>query len=628
MQDNPAIVGTVQDVAGALVRATRVTDGSNLVFIDGQSYRVGQVGSFVRIPIGFIDLFGVISQVGAGAAPENLVDEEPYGKRWIMIQLIGEGGVSDQFQRGISQYPNIGDTVHIVTEKDLSRIYGRPELPNYVSIGKLAGAESIPALVDINKLLSRHVAIVGSTGAGKSTTVAGILRNISSDDQFSSARIVLLDVHGEYGAALRDRAAIFKVNANTARNELPLYIPFWAMNFDELMDVTFGKMGDAERAAVLEKVVELKEKSLSEKSLNGVSLDNLTVDSPVPFSIHQLWFELHCLVNATHYQSGNQNNDTMAYELDDDGNKIEPGDAQKVIPPKFLPHTSGGDRRVFLSQSPLNLRRPLENLASKLRDPRFGFLFLPGEFAPNLAGNPSQDLNVILKGWLGNQRITILDLSGVPNTVMQELVGALLRVIYDTLFWARNLSEGGRESPVLIVMEEAHSYLNSDENLSSAATAIERIVKEGRKYGIGAMVVSQRPSEISTTVLAQCGTFIAMRLTNSSDRAHVTGAVTDGMSVLLEDLPILRTGEAVLVGEAVHLPIRAVVTPPPVAFRPDSIDPLVYVPKAVDGSPQAPGGWDRTREESDYEDVLTVWRKQDPESPRKTANSGIETTST
>ena len=582
------------------------------------------MGSFVRIPIGFIDLFGVISQVGAGAAPENLVDQEPYGKRWIMIQLIGEGGVADRFQRGISQYPNIGDTVHLVTEKDLSRIYGRPELPNYVSIGKLAGAESIPALVDINKLLSRHVAIVGSTGAGKSTTVAGILRNISGDDKFKSARIVLLDVHGEYGSALRDRASVFKVNANTDRNEHPLYIPFWAMNFDELLEVTFGKMGDAERAAVLEKVVDLKAKSLSDNPRDGVSVDNLTVDSPVPFSIHQLWFELHCLVYATHFQSGNQNSDTMAYELDDDGNKVEPGDAQKVIPPKFLPHTSGGTDRVFLSQSPLNLRRPLENLASKLRDPRFGFLFRPGEFAPNLTGKPRQDLNVLLKEWLGNRRITILDLSGVPNSVMQELIGALLRVIYDTLFWARNLSEGGRETPVLIVMEEAHSYLNSDENRSSAAIAVERIFKEGRKYGIGAMVVSQRPSEISTTVLAQCGTFIAMRLTNSIDRSHVTGAVTDGMSVLLEDLPILRTGEAVLVGEAVHLPIRAEVTPPPVAFRPDSIDPLVYVPKAIDESPEAPGGWDRPREESDYKDVLTVWRKQDPESPRKNANSEIE----
>jgi hypothetical protein len=188
------------------------------------------------------------------------------------------------------------------------------------------------------------------------------------------------------------------------------------------------------------------------------------------------------------------------------------------------------------------------------------------------------------------------------------LVGVLLRVIYDALFWARNVSEGGRERPLLVVLEEAHAYLGQAES-GGAAQAVRRIVKEGRKYGIGALVVSQRPSEIDTTILSQCGTLFAMRLSNPSDRAHVTGTLTDNLEGLLGMLPVLRTGEAIIVGEAVHLPVRTQMEPPPRNRRPDSADPLVY---DDDGA----GGWNRRRDPSDYAEVVTMWRKQNPKSPR------------
>jgi len=201
-------------------------------------------------------------------------------------------------------------------------------------------------------------------------------------------------------------------------------------------------------------------------------------------------------------------------------------------------------------------------------------------------------------------------LSGVPREILNILIGALLRIIYDSLFWARNIPEGGRERPLLVVLEEAHAYLGKDD-AGPAAQAVRRLVKEGRKYGIGAMIISQRPVEIDTTILSQCGTFFAMRLANAQDRSQVTSVVSDNLEGLFAMLPILRTGEAIVVGEAVHIPIRAMIDSPPKNRRPDSQDPVVY-------DDFGPGGWNRDREPSDYEEVVELWRKQNPMSSKIT----------
>ena len=192
---------------------------SGLIFIDGHGYRVGQVGSFIRIPIGFVDLFGLVTQVGAGAVPESLAESQPHGHRWLKIQLVGEAQRTGEFKRGVSQSPTINDEAHLVTEGDLSRIYGRPNEPNYIRIGNIASAESIPALVDVNPLLSRHSAVLGTTGAGKSTTVANLLATLSDADRYPSSRIIIFDIHGEYHSALQDKAAVFRVHADSDRDE-------------------------------------------------------------------------------------------------------------------------------------------------------------------------------------------------------------------------------------------------------------------------------------------------------------------------------------------------------------------------------------------------------------------------
>ena len=307
--NNPTLLGTVQDVNGTSISVTLNSNQlSGLTFVNGQGYRIGQLGTFVRIPIGYIDLFGIVSQVGASAVPENLVASSPYGNRWLTIQLIGEGYRKGNFQRGISQYPTIDDEVHLVSEEDLANIYGEQKKQNHlVRVGHIAGSESIDALIDINKLVTRHSAIVGTTGSGKSTTVAGILNALSDSTKFPSARIIVLDIHGEYSNALKDRANIYKINPEaTSTTEKPLHIPYWALSADELVEITFGNFGDNHKTKnlIIERITQLKQEAfekLNEASKEGIVKENINADSPIPFSIHSLWYELYCKEFGTYF---------------------------------------------------------------------------------------------------------------------------------------------------------------------------------------------------------------------------------------------------------------------------------------------------------------------------------------
>jgi uncharacterized protein len=620
MNTDPTLLGTVEDVSGASIRI-KLGEGtvSGLSFIEGQSYRVGQVGGFVRIPLGFVNLYGVISQVGASAVPERLAEVEQHGNRWMTVQLVGEGRPGAGFDRGISQFPTVGDAAHIVTEFDLRTIYGRPNDNRFVQVGRLASASSIPALVEIDKLVTRHSAVVGTTGSGKSTTVAGILTALSDGRSYPSARILVIDIHGEYGKALSDRAAIFRVSPDATKGELGLHVPYWAMTLDELLPVTFGSIeSPADRGAVLDRIFELKLAALKVSKPKGVSPETLSVDTPVPFSMHRLWFDLHCEMRATHHEIAGQpqSRDTWALELGDDGKPVQPGDPVRAIPPRFLPPKDIKDdkEKIRLSRSTLGLNRAVDALGSKLRDPRFDFLLRPGEYCPNESGEVKKDLDHILSDWLGDkQPITILDLSGIPPSIQSEIVGSVLRIVYDALFWARNIPEGGRERPLLVVLEEAHSYLDQKQG---AAASIKKIAKEGRKYGIGMMLVSQRPAEIDQTILSQCGTLFALRLTNPVDRGHVRGAASDNLEGLFSMLPTLRTGEAVIVGEAVNLPVRTLVDRPTARRRPDSTDPRVVVPGSEELGYEGPGGWNQRRPLSDYKEALQLWRGQSARAPK------------
>jgi len=615
---DPTLIGTVQDVSGATITAELGGDTvTGLSFVDGEAYRIGQVGSFVRIPLGYVNLYGVVSQVGAGAAPLRDGERALFGNRWLRIQLVGEGAIGGRFERGVSQHPTVDDRVHIVTEADLRAIYGPGEPDDFVSVGHLASAETIPALVDINKLVTRHSAVVGSTGAGKSTTVASLLGALSNPNRYPSSRVLVLDIHGEYGKALKDRATLLRISADETKGERPLQVPFWALTFEELSDLALGRMTDAQNAAVSELVLALKKKSLSSQPRPGTDATTITVDSPVPFCLHKLWFELHKREHHTLIPKPGAGTEEVepAYVIGSDGNAVQLGDAMSVTPPQYrtVKTTGPANERVQHGRDPLGIRQQLAGLASKLRDPRFAFLLSPGKWLPDISGKIEWDLDALLAEWIGSpQPITILELSGVPSSVRNELIGALLRILYDALFWARNLPEGGRERPLLVVLEEAHSYLHKEQT-GTAASSVRRIAKEGRKYGVGLMIVSQRPSEIDSTILSQCGTIFAMRLANDTDRGHVTSAASDNLKGLFDMLPVLRTGEAIVVGEAVSLPIRALIEPPSKDRLPDSVDPRVAVRGSLSKEGfDGPGGWNQRRDKPDYAAVVHQWRKQTP----------------
>lgn len=608
---DPTLLGVVEDVTGATVRVKLGDETAHgMVFVRGEGYRVGQAGSFVRIPAGYADLFGIVSQVGAGAAPLNPDGTPQAGTRWLKVELIGEGNRTSGFERGISQYPSIGDQVHVVTESDLRAIYTPGNEDAYVAIGRVASTESILAYVNMNRLVSRHSAVVGSTGAGKSTAVASLLSSVSDESRFPSSRVVLLDLHGEYAKAFGDRATVFRVNPNVANGEQPLSIPFWALNSEELVAITFGAIGGAQVGTILDQIAELKRKSRPAGAACGYSDSDVTADTPLPFCIHRLWYELHCHHYSTHTVGPNQNqsSETRAFHVGDDG-QSQKGDALKIERPRFKPIV---DKQIYKSVGGDLPKGPVDLLEAKLKDPRLEFLFSPGHWQVNEQGATEKDLDWLLQSWLGTERpITVFDLSGIPSTILDDLVGALLRILYDAAFWGRAKPEGARTRPLLVVLEEAHVYL-STQSKSRASSAARRIAKEGRKYGVGLMLVSQRPSEIDSTVLAQCGTIFALRLTNESDRGQIKSCSSDNLEGLFSMLPILRTGEALIVGEAVSLPVRALIDLPPIGRRPDSEDPEVVVRRGPDGKRVRPGGWTETTASEDYAPLVRAWRLQNP----------------
>jgi DNA helicase HerA-like ATPase len=615
---DPSRLGTVEDVNGSSV-SVKLTENtpSGLLFVNGEAYRVGQVGGFVRIPCGYVDLFGVISQVGAGAAPGPPELAPQLGNRWLRVELVGEGRRGSKFERGISQYPSIGDLVHVATESDLKTVYAPGDDDAYVAIGRVASAEAIRAYLDLNRLVSRHSAVVGSTGAGKSNAVANLLSAVSNRDHFKSARVVLFDLHGEYAKAFGNLARVFRVGADVAAGERELHVPFWALTADEFIAMSMGSVSGTPLTLLQDRLLSSKRASKAGGVAHGLSDLAVTVDTPLPFSVYQLWHDLYSLHCSTHSVSMNQNQSdtTRAYEQLGAPLVKQVGDADKLERPRFRPlkDDKNDPDKVYAGSYGAHPRTHLEVLEGKLRDPRMQFLFNPGEWSVAKDGTTKSDLDALLSAWIGAETpISVFDLSGVPTAVVDDLVGAVLRILYDAVYWGRLKKEGGKERPLLIVLEEAHVYLGA-QSKNRAATAARRIAKEGRKYGVGLMLVSQRPSEIDATILSQCGTVVALRLTNDSDRAQVTSCASDNLKGLFSMLPILRTGEALIVGEAVNMPIRAIIDRPPEGRRPDSDDPMVVVPKDSAGKRKRSGGWTEPVVDENFKPLVEAWRRQDPQ---------------
>ena len=585
---DPTYLGVIAAVSGAALNVHLAESiASGLSIINGQTHKVGQVGSFVRVPQGYQDLFGVVSEVGANAVPERLESVGDTG-RWMKVELVGEV-IGGMFERGVSQYPNIGDAVHLAVEEHLRKLYDiRGQ--GHIVVGTLASAESITAKVALNELVTRHSAVLGSTGSGKSTTIASLLRAITTQSAgsecYPNARILLLDIHGEYALPLADVAQVFSVEPQFGEERL--FIPYWALDSNDLLDFLTGGLEGNSETAFTDKIFQLKQESHDLQKFPGVDSQSITVDTPLPFSLKKLWYDLLDFEVMT-FEGANRDVPTPQ----------QGGDPETLTPPIYMPHAMGA-AGPFLNPRAFGIQRPLNLLRSRLSDRRYNFLLRPGPWEPDLNGKPIRDLDSLLAGWLGGSMpITILDLSGIPSNVLERLVGSILKIVYEALFWSREKTEGGIRRPLLVVMEEAHRYL-SDRFDGTASEVVQRIVKEGRKYGVGAMVVSQRPSEVNETVLSQCGTFFALRLSNPMDRSRVRGTLPDGLVGLLDVLPILRTGEAIITGEAAKLPMRCRVTLPAKDHRPRSEDPAVS------------DNWGLDRRDEGYERVVASWRAQSP----------------
>jgi hypothetical protein len=592
---NPTLLGEIISVSGSsiLIELTKQVS-SGLVVLQGRTYKIGQVGSFIRIPQGFNDLFGIISETSEQALTNE--DEQQKERRLIKVELVGES-VNNVFERGIGQYPSISDEAHFVTESDLRKIYGK-KTEGQIHIGSLSSSESIKVSLDLNLLVNRHSAILGSTGSGKSTSVSSLLRSISADEDDSiirqSSRIILFDIHGEYSSALKDIATVFSINP--VEDEFPLYIPYWCIDPDKLVDFLCGS-NESLRNRFIDLLLEQKKEFVT-RNMPNLSPEKITPHTPIPFYLNKIWYDL-CHEDSVTWKDKEKT----------DENYINKGNIEKLIAPSFVPpctikevlSVKGGDNKW---------KRYLTQFRSRLIDSQYDFLLKPGDWSVEKDLTTNKDLDSLLSEWLShNQPITILDLSGMPSARLDLLLGSALDILFEAAIWGRFQESGMKEKPLLLVLEEAHRYLSSDSN-GLAKDMTRRIAKEGRKFGVGSMLVSQRPSEIDETILSQCGTLIALRMTNSSDRSKVKSVMADSLSGIVDSLPILRTGEAIVTGEAIKLPMRCKFKTPKEGRFPDSRDPDIT------------SKWAKEFTQDDFTDLISGWRNQSPIRPSKEDEDG------
>lgn len=595
MKSDVTFLGVVRRVTGSKVYVELSPDiPSASPIIGGRVHRLGQIGSFVRLPLGFLNLYGIVSMVGASEMKGILEEESPLpgGLRWVEIQLVGESYGREEFQRGVSSFPTLEDEVHVVTEEDLAIIYA-PSGSSMVQIGSHAASESLKAYIDLDKLVTRHAAIVGSTGSGKSNTVAALLKALTAGS-YPSARIVVIDPHSEYGAAFKDCARVFSIGDERH----PLYVPYWALSFDELAWFLVDRRSASESqqdACLREKIFEERKVSSHNLAAGNIPETVVTVDSPIPFSLKDIWYFFDRNERVTYNTTDRRKGDEAL---------ITEGDAETLTPAEFT-RAGLGSSAPFKPQPPPFMGAYVNKIIGRLKDRRLDFLLAPGEYDGH-----TKDLHHLLADWIDHDHpLTVLDLGGVPPDVTDLVVGVLTRILFEGMYWGRDLPGVGKHRPLLIVFEEAHSYLpkgGSSQFVAGYATrSVRRILKEGRKYGVGAIVVSQRPSDLDETILSQCGTFVSLRVTNTDDQGRVKATVPDSLAGLIDLLPALRTGEAVVLGEALQIPSR--IRLPLIEPRPKSDDPKVAE------------NWKKDRvPEPAYKLAVTGWRQQQRALPAET----------
>jgi len=499
----------------------------------GETYPIGQFGSIVRIHFGRRLIYALVGRLRMKAEYESergIVSQASADERVVEADLFGEGEWSRDaagttkldFERGVATYPLPQQTVYLTPKSELRSIYGHKK-GGVIQLGEHVGSGGAPCFADMNELLGKHTAVLGSTGAGKSCAVAAIIHSVLERGAAAGhanwkPQIVVLDPHNEYGKA-------FKGHKRLSTDEGTLSLPYWLLDLDETIGLLIGKTEYAATSqSNIVKNALLAARLKSAADVLKLDAAKLTVDAPIPYVLGEpSGLDEFGAVNGAKYETGLVG--AINAQRPENKNKKDHEDYNKV----------------------------LRKLDSLMKDERLAFMMKPWSGA----GDPMTD---VLAQFLGDGvPVRIVDLSGVPNEVAGTASAAIARTLFSLKVW--QTAEERAMSPVVLVCEEAHRYVpNSGEAQYGAAQgAIRRIAKEGRKYGIGLMLVSQRPSEVEATVLSQCNSWIVLRITNDADREHVKGILPDSMAGLTKMLSGLRRQEAIFVGQAAMLPSRIMI---------------------------------------------------------------------
>lgn len=548
----------------------------------GRLLPVGQIGSLVRFPQGLVDLVGTVSLVGIAELAGPLVpsDSVQHDERWLQVQLLGEiHRGSGEFRRGVGTYPGLDDPVHFATPQQLKSVFPAPD-HRHIRIGRLAAADDVPVALDASRFVVRHSAIVGSTGSGKTSAVASILQAFVNGG-WSAANVLVVDPHGEYASAMKGRASVRSVLAQGEGERLR--VPYWALPAQDILRIFAGGTGGATFSSRFAELVTKARRDFV-KAAKWLTNDPTTVtsDTPIPFDIRPIWHQLD-----------RENRETRAVAADPaTARETDPGDAATLRSASFDPYGAGGAPPHKGPMYGVYGTSP-DLLRLGLLDPRLRFFQEPqGE-----ADGPDPLVGV-MQEWLGGEMpLSVLDFNGVPTDAADAAIGVVLNLLLEVALRCVVGGDGiGRPSPVLLVLEEAHRYLGDGASAQTRDSA-NRIAREGRKYGIGLLLVTQRPAELPKTALSQCGTIIALRLSNSEDQGTIKTALPDAIAGLAAVLPSLRTHEAIVSGEALVLPARTVLDAPDP--WPNAEDPSV---ESWRGEPKVPnvepalGAWRNTYE--------------------------------
>lgn len=456
------------------------------------------VGRFVSIRCASSVIVAMITEVSC----ENLSSSDGY-IAIASVDLLGEilnAADKAKFQRGVTNYPTIGDAVDLITSQELRTIYA-PTGSDQINVGFLQQDRSVVAYVDVEEMLSKHFAVLGSTGVGKSTGVSLLLNEILKARP--NLRIFLLDVHNEYGRCFGDRALVL--------NPRNLKLPFWLFNFEEIVDVLFGgRAGVPEELDILAEVIPLAKGVYTQyQNADRIGLKRIdpkqigyTVDTPVPYRL----VDLLSLIDERMGKLENRSSRIIYHKL-------------------------------------------ISRIEAVRNDPRYTFMFDNA----NVGGDTMAEvISHLFRLPANGKPMTVMQLAGFPAEVIDSVVSVLCRMAFDFGLWSDGVS------PLLFVCEEAHRYASADRNVGFGPTrkAVSRIAKEGRKYGVYLGLITQRPAELDATIISQCNTLFTMRLANDRDQALLRAAVSDAAANLLSFVPSLGTREVLAFGEGVALPTR------------------------------------------------------------------------